>query len=300
MKVACECRREATLTSAGSDLRREGRRSAQSQGIVGSDFVLTIDFDAEELWLADDPSNAKRPGVLSLGAYDAKVGLGLVLRLLQEKGLRATFFVPGKVAERYPESVRQILRVGHEVGVHGYTHRSPTGLSLDEEREELHRAIAVLRELGTEPSGYRSPSWDFSENTLALLAEAGLSYSSNMMDDVHPYLHSPWDVVELPVHWILDDAPHFWFDGGCWSQRISPPSAVRELWEEEFQGIHELGGLTVLTVHPQVIGRPSRLRMLSSFLDGVLNAAGVKVATAGEIAAAFRASRAGTGGAGES
>ena len=250
-----------------------------------SAFVLSFDFDAEEVWIGQSPENAARPGVLSQGTYGAKVGIELVLRLLAHKGVQATFFVPGRVAERYPDRVRQILEDGHEIAVHGYSHRSPTELSKEEEREELARALTVLRDLGAEPEGYRSPSWDFSEHTLSLLAEAGLSYSSNMMDDIRPYKHASFDLIELPVQWILDDAPHFWFDDvSGWNKKISTPGEVLEIWQEEFLGIHALGGLTVLTCHPQIIGRPSRLHLLDSFLDLVRRQPGVHLATAREIA----------------
>lgn len=254
-----------------------------------STLVLTLDFDAEEVWLAEEPGNAARPGVLSQGAYGARVGVGLVLELLERKALKATFFVPGRVAERHPEQVKRILAAGHEVAAHGYTHRSPTELTEQEEKDELGEALATLRALGADPVGYRSPSWDFSDNTLKLLQAAGLRYSSNMMDDVRPYRHAGCDIVELPVQWILDDAPHFWFDAaGNWSKKIATPSEVREIWEEEFRGIHALGGLTVLTMHPQIIGRPGRLRMLDAFLDAVLATEGVSVLTAREAAAAAR------------
>jgi len=259
-------------------------------GTDRSAFVLTFDFDAEEVWIGENPANPSRPGVLSQGTYGAKVGIELVLHLLRDKELSATFFVPGRVAERYPKRVEEILAGGHEVGVHGYTHRSPTDLARDEEEEELHKALAILRALGADPVGYRSPSWDFSENTLSLLADAGLTYSSNMMDDIRPYRHEAFDIVELPVQWILDDAPHFWFDDvACWNKKISAPSEVREIWEQEFLGIDALGGLTVLTMHPQIIGRPSRLAMLDAFVELVRGQRGVWIATAREVADHVRA-----------
>jgi len=253
-----------------------------------STFVPTFDFDAEEVWIGEDPANAGRPGVLSQGSYGAKVAVDLILRLLDRKGLRATFFVPGRVAEHHADKVRSILAEGHEVAVHGYTHRSPSELSREEEEEELTRSLAILRDLGADPVGYRSPSWDFSESTLSLLAAAGMSYSSNMMDDIRPYMHEGFGIVELPVQWVLDDAPHFWFAGATWTKKISRPSEVREIWEGEFLGIHELGGLTVLTMHPQIIGRPGRLPMLEAFLDFVKRRDGVLMCTAAEAAAAAR------------
>jgi peptidoglycan-N-acetylglucosamine deacetylase len=255
----------------------------------GSTFVLTFDFDAEEVWIGEDPGNARRPGVLSQGTYGAKVGVGLLLDLLARKDMLATFFVPGKVAERHSDKVRAIQDAGHEVAVHGYSHRSPSSLTADEEKRELEMALTVLRRLGAEPVGYRSPSWDFSERTLELLADAGIAYSSNMMDDIRPYMHHEWGIVELPVQWILDDAAHFWFDGtASWVKKIATPADVLAIWTAEFLGIHALGGLTVLTLHPQIVGRPGRLRMLEDFLDRVLAEPGVRVALAREVAEEFR------------
>src|SRR5215475_15020609 len=81
--------------------------------------AFTFDFDAEEVWIGDDPANANRPGVLSQGTYGAKVAVPLLLELLERHGLRQTFYVPGRVAERYPERVREILAAGHEIATTG-------------------------------------------------------------------------------------------------------------------------------------------------------------------------------------
>jgi len=247
--------------------------------------VLSFDFDAEEVWLADDPENARRPGVLSQGRYGAKVGVPLILTLLDETGLRATFFVPGAVAARYPDRVREILAGGHEVALHGYTHRSPAALSPAEEEDELRRSLEVLRALGAEPVGYRSPSWDFSERTIGLLAREGILYSSNMMDDLRPYRHEGTSLIELPVQWMLDDAAHFWIDGTTgWTKKISTPAEVLEIWSGELEGVRRLGGLFVLTMHPQFIGRPSRLAMLRELVAVMKSCTDLWVATAREIA----------------
>ena len=68
---------------------------------------FTFDFDAEEVWIGEDPENAHRPGVLSQGTYGAKVAVPAdLLALLERRGVRATFFVPGRVAERHPGAGR--------------------------------------------------------------------------------------------------------------------------------------------------------------------------------------------------
>ncbi len=245
--------------------------------------AFTFDFDAEEVWIAEDPANAGRPGVLSHGTFGAKVAVPLILELLERHGVWATFFIPGRVAERYPERVRQIVDAGHELGHHGYTHTSPTALSRAEEEAELVKGLEVLRAFAP-VEGYRSPSWDFSPATKELLQRHGFRYSSNLMDDLRPYRHEGSHLVEIPIHWILDDAAHFWFGGSTWDKKISTADEVRSIWEAEFRGCRNLGGAWVLTMHPQIIGRPYRLELLDHMLDFVKQHDDVWLATCSELA----------------
>jgi peptidoglycan/xylan/chitin deacetylase (PgdA/CDA1 family) len=221
---------------------------------------------------------------LSQGAYGARLGVGLILEILARRRVPATFFVPGRVAERHAERVQEIAAAGHELGHHGYTHTPPAQLSRDEEAGELARGKRILESFGVEVAGYRSPSWDLSAHTLPLLQQHGLRYSSNLMDDIRPYRHEGSSIVELPVQWILDDAAHFWFDASTWNRKISTSAEVRSIWEEEFLGIRRLGGCCVLTLHPQIIGRPGRLALLDEFIGFVQRYDDVWLATCGEIA----------------
>ena len=246
--------------------------------------AFTFDFDAEEVWLADDPAAAERPGRLSQGAYGAKVAVPLILEVLARHGVPATFFVPGRVAERHPGRVAEIVAAGHEIGHHGYTHTSPTALTPAQEEEELLRGLDALARFTTRVRGYRSPSWEFTPHTLALLERHGFEYSSNLMDDIRPYLHSGAGIVELPVHWSLDDAAHFWFAEDEWSKKISTVEEVEAIWRAEFEGIRRLGGCCVFTMHPQFIGRPGRLPLLEAMIAPARETPGVWVAQAHEIA----------------
>jgi peptidoglycan-N-acetylglucosamine deacetylase len=246
---------------------------------------FTFDFDAEELWIGEDPENANRPGVLSQGTYGAKVAIPRILEVLERHGVRATFFIPGRVAERHSQRVREIVEAGHEIAHHGYTHTSPTKLDRAAEDEELRRGKAVLEAFGVEVRGYRSPSWDFSAHTLDLIEQHGFRYSSNLLDDIVPYRHEGLGIVELPVQWILDDAPHFWFDGATWTKKISTTGEFLQIWREELTGIRAFGGCAIFTMHPQIIGRPSRLLALDEFIGWVRSHDDVWVATCGEIAA---------------
>ena len=250
-----------------------------------SAFVMSFDFDAEEVWIGEDPANAHRPGVLSQGTHGPRVAIPLLLDLLDRHGIPATFFVPGKDAERHASAVRDILAAGHEVGHHGYTHTSVLQLDAEQERAELTRGLEVLTGLGATVTGYRSPSWDLTAITLDLLKEHGFTYSSNLMADIRPYTHAN-GIVELPVHWVLDDAAHFWFDGATWTKTIRNNDEVMRLWVDETEGIHALGGLTMLTTHPMLIGRPGRLRLLDEYLAWVKGIPGIWIATAHDVASA--------------
>jgi peptidoglycan-N-acetylglucosamine deacetylase len=247
--------------------------------------AFSFDLDAEEVWIGEDPANRDRPGVLSQGTYGPKVAVPLILDLLERHRVRATFFVPGVNVQRHRTAVQAIVAAGHELALHGLTHTSPTRLTPEAEADELERSYELLTGLGAEVTGYRSPSWDVSPVTLDLLEGRGLRYASQFMDDLRPYRHPGRSIIELPVQWILDDAPHFWFSAADWGRTIRTTGEVETIWTDEFEGIRELGGSWILTMHPQIIGRPSRLALLDRMLGRVVAADDVWVATCADIAA---------------
>ena len=137
-----------------------------------------------------------------------------ILRLLKKYSLKATLFVTGWAMERYPEVVAEIVAQGHEIGHHGYHHEWLDDIGLDEEKVIMNKGISLIKDfVSGGPVGYRSPSWEFSPHTIRLLKENHFTYTSNMMNSDLPYLHKldseEIDLVELPVSWIMDDAPIF-------------------------------------------------------------------------------------------
>lgn len=246
--------------------------------------VLGFDFDAESGWISRDPAVVDRPGVLSQGQYGAKVGVPRILELLDAEGVRASFFVPGWVAERYPEQTRAIRDAGHEIGHHGYLHERVRPDDPDGERTAFSRGLQALQEVvGVRPVGYRSPGWELTPISLDLVRGAGMLYSSNLMDDAWPYVH-PGGVVELPVQWLLDDAPFFMFNPTYVNRPIQMTYLVEQQWREELLGAAEFGGLFNLTMHPQLIGHPSRLRMLRRLIRLLKERDDVWLATCQEVA----------------
>lgn len=250
--------------------------------------ALTFDFDSETNWLSRDPANVKRPGTLSQGTFGARVAVPKILDLLEQEGLRATFFVPGWVAEHRTERAEAIVRAGHEIGHHGYLHRWVDPDHPEQELEEMELGLEALKSrLGVVPSGYRSPAGETSENLIRLLADRNFLYDSSLMDSVDPYYHClPGDAagpVELPWHWSLDDAPYL-FHSIKNPKPIYPNEAILSIWKAEFDAIHQEGSLFNLVMHPQGIGRPSRRALLRDFIAFTRSYPGVWYATCHEIA----------------
>jgi peptidoglycan/xylan/chitin deacetylase (PgdA/CDA1 family) len=86
--------------------------------------------------------------------------------------------VPGHTADHHPDAVAAILAGGHEVGHHGYLHRSSETLDVSGQRAELEQGLTALGRHGVRPLGYRSPGWELTPDTLGMLAELGFSYDS--------------------------------------------------------------------------------------------------------------------------
>lgn len=242
--------------------------------VAGSAFpiLLTFDLDAESAILARDPADAHRPVTLSRGQYGPKRGLPRLLALLRREQIPATFFVPGWVVEHYPAAVDAILQEGHELAHHGYHHIPPANQSPEEEEAALVAGSeAIRRASGQAPVGYRSPSWEFSAITLLLLERYGFRYSSNCMDDDRPYIHQrdgqATGLVELPVQWLLDDFPFFGVNPQRGMLGQTPPEVAYAAWSAELAGLaREEGSCFVLTMHPQLIGRASRVLLLERLI----------------------------------
>ena len=259
-------------------------------------LCLTFDFDAETNWMSRDPANIRRPGTLSQGTYGAKVGVPMLLDLLKEEDLRATFFVPGWVAENRTRRVEAIVAAGHEVGHHGYLHKWVDPDKPAEEEEELIRGLEALKSrVGITPVGYRSPAGETSSNLIRLLAENGFLYDSSLLDAVSPYRHRLPDgrsgPIELPWHWSLDDAP-FMLTSISFHRPIFTNEHILGIWKTELREIHRWGGLVNVAMHPQAIGRPSRLAMLREFIAYARTLEGVWITTAQEAARAWQAQEA--------
>lgn len=258
--------------------------------LSGCTVALTFDFDAESSWLAAGQSGR---AALSRGTYGVDEGMPRILDLLETLAIPATFFVPGDTARRHADMVARIYEKGHEIGHHGDVHEAPQQLSPGEERAVLERGIEALARHGVTPVGYRSPGGEVTENTFPFLAGLGFEYDSSLVGRDSPYwIDLPERrraLVEVPFAWELTDSAHFLFAfGPTYMAGMSAPSKVEEIWWGDFEGAHQEGGVFVLTLHPEIIGRRHRMRLLERTLRHMLEFRDVRFMRMREVADAFR------------
>jgi peptidoglycan-N-acetylglucosamine deacetylase len=251
---------------------------------------ISFDVDNETLSLARGET---APSPLSGGEYGALTGFKRILKLLDRHDIPASFYVPAVAALLHPDMIPAILRRGrHEIGVHGWIHEVATEIDdRAEERRLLTQAIGALTQAtGKRPVGYRAPQWAFSRHTLGLLLEAGFLYDSSLMAMDEPYElignGKPSGLVELPVDWILDDAPYFNKSGA-----LPSPDLVFKTFHDEFELAYEERTYFMLTLHPHIIGHRSRIIHLDKLIGDIKARPGVWFATAEEIAAYVKAAK---------
>lgn len=248
--------------------------------------ALSFDLDNETPRLRD---NIRSPGALAQGEYGSRAGLPRILALLKRHRIPATFFMPAMIAHLYPKSVKAVLKDGHEIGMHGWIHERNSKLTEAQERLLMKRAYDTLTKvIGKPPVGIRTPSWDFSPNSLKLIKELGLLYDSSLMADDRPYellMHGkPTGIVELPVEWILDDYPYFGFSRYAAIRPHISPESVLDIWKKEFDVAYKEGTLFLLTMHPHIIGHRSRMVILDKLVRYIRRHKGVWFATHEAIA----------------
>lgn len=253
---------------------------------------LTFEVDAETEFLSIDPEWAQHPSVMSMCRFGPTTGIWRLLTLLKQRAVPATFFVPGYVAETYPDVVRGIVENGHEVAVRGYSHESLPALSPREQADALQRAIdAVERTAGLRVSGYRAPGLDTTEYTLGMLSERGLVYDSSLMGNDVPYFVSPdtYPLVEIPVHWTLAEKPHFIF--AYEARKVGPMASLAQVyrnWELEFEGAYKYERGMVLALDPSYSGYYSRLIRLERLITYIQSFPEVAIVSALDMANRWR------------
>ena len=249
--------------------RVRGGRSLQPETWPnGARVAVLLSFDVDNDTITIARNEVPSIGAMSQGEYGARVGLRRVVDLMDRHEIPASFFIPAVSLVLRPDMVDVIQESGrHEFGVHGWIHELNTALDAETERDLVNRATNYLEDVtGRRPVGYRAPSWNFSPATLNILRAQGFLYDSSLMADDRPYElmqdGEPTGMVELPVEWILDDAPLMNPRGDSYTS----PRELLQVYIDEFDKAYEEGTMFLLTTHPHIIGHRSRIIILEELI----------------------------------
>ncbi len=265
---------------------RAGRSLQPERWPNGARVAVLLSFDVDNDTILLARSTNPSIGAMSQGEYGARVGLQRVVDLIDRHSIPASFFIPAVSLILQPDMVDVIQQSGrHEFGVHGWIHELNTELDADTERDLIGRATDYLESVtGRRPVGYRAPSWNFSPNTLRIIRGFEFLYDSSLMADDRPYEllqnGEATGIVELPVEWILDDAPLLNPRGTSYTS----PRDLLQVYIDEFDKAYEEGTMFLLTTHPHIIGHRSRILILEELISHIQSVGNVWFATHEQVA----------------
>mgnify|MGYP003694716811 CR=1 FL=1 len=228
------------LAQARRRASRAGRRLRPAEWPGGARCAVALSFDSDHE-TSDLRDGGKSIGRLAWGQFGNRVGRAAHPRPAgNATASRASFYVPAVTALLHPDEQRRIVAEGHEIGIHGWIHELNSVLPHEAERDLMLRSADTLEQVsGVRPVGLRTPSWDFSWNTLAIETEMGLLYDSSLMSDEDCYEllldGEPCGVVELPVEWVRDDAVYFMMNRFSALRPYTPPADVLDIFRREFE-----------------------------------------------------------------
>jgi peptidoglycan/xylan/chitin deacetylase (PgdA/CDA1 family) len=279
---------EAQLREASSHVRA-GRSLNPKMWPNGARAAVAVTFNvnnsANQLARGDTAVVA-----MTGGEFGAAQGLARVLSLLDEHEVPSTFFVSAVAAMVDPQMLPEILkRKRHEIGVLGWSDENVVALNdAAEESRLLTRAVDYLtKAAGRKPIGARGPSGAISLHTMPLLKKAGFLYDSTLQARDEPYevmlQGQASGIVELPVNAYINDY-RFLTSARTGPGLLPSPELVFEQFRDDFDIAYQEGTLSVLTLHPHVVGMRSRIIYLDQLIRYMKSKPGVWFATAEQIA----------------
>ena len=265
---------------------RAGRTLTPMSWPNGARVAVCLSFDPDNFSTQMRRGDSNNIVGISLGEYAPMTGIPRLVKLLDKHDVPASWYIPAVAAMLHPEMIQAIKkRPRDEVAIHGWIHENPMTLNDPEEEWRLiTQSLDLLEEQwGRRPVGNRNPSWTMSPYTIDLLKKAGLLYDSSlqMMDEPHDILvdGQSTGLIELPVNWILDDAPLI----GPRSA-LPSPRLIMKTFMDDFDVAYREGTMFMLTMHPHLTPQRSRIKYLEELIVYMKSKPDVWFATGEEIA----------------
>jgi peptidoglycan/xylan/chitin deacetylase (PgdA/CDA1 family) len=213
-------------------------------------------------WPADEPIGRH---------FSVTRALPRILALLEELGLRATFFVEGLNTELYPDTLVEVGAAGHEVAYHGWCHEQWAELSPTREVQLLRRGVSAMGALGLRPRGFRPPGGRLTDGSATALRDLGFAYCSPAGRGVGVGR----GIAILPFRWGMLDAYHYLPRFGPLRKRdhgsaeVLPPSRFGATLDAGLRAAIEDGRHLSMVFHPFLAEPAERFEVMSEALAAV-------------------------------
>lgn len=271
-----------------SPIARRTPRALPGNARVGVWIIPNI-----EHFLFDRPSTSLTPITTGLVPdvlnyswrdYGPRVGAWRMMDVLARHGVKVTAALNSDVCKFYPQLIEAGCERGWEWMAHGKNNSSlVTKLSEDDERSLINEVISTIQAAtGTRPRGWLSPALSETHNTPDLLAEAGIEYTANWVNDEQPYAMKvkKGSLVSLPYAIELNDIPAF-------LDLKQSGETFATMIRDTFDVLHEEGAtqprIMAISLHPFLIGHPHRSKPFERALEYIRKKGDVWFATGSEI-----------------
>jgi allantoinase len=225
--------------------------------------------------------------------YGARVGIWRMMRILKGLDIKGTVALNSDVCHHYPQVVEACVELGWELMGHGRTNSaSMNGLPEDQERAVVADVLATIEQkTGTRPIGWLGQGLAETHRTIDILAEHGIRYVGDWVNDEQPYplrtTHGS-EIIAMPYSIEINDIGIFMrrgFTGPDYDRMI------RDQFDLLYEEAAETAKVMCIALHPYITGVPFRARYLESALAYMREKEHVWFATGSEILAAYTAQR---------
>jgi len=230
----------------------------------------------------------------TLREYGNRVGIFRLLKAFDKYNVKPTFAVNTRLAERYPYLINKISERGDEILCHGWHMDAPHygGQDKADEAALIEKSLAGLRTItGQAVEGWISPSKSQSSNTPELLAENGIKYMCDWINDDMPYpFRTPaGEILAMPLSTELED--RFIMQHNLHSEAEYADQIIDAFDFLHTEAADQGGRMLALSIHPWMLGQPHRIGRLEQVLEYIMGHSDVWSASAGEIATAWHSSQ---------
>ena len=246
-----------------------------------SQVVNLLTFDIEDWYHANYDSVDL--SVAGAGESHFRANMDMLLQLCSDAGCKATFFVLGQIGEQHPETVRAIVRAGHEVASHGYGHQLAYRQTYAEFKADVKKSAEILQTVtGEKVCGYRAPSWSIvkrNHHYLEALEELGLQYDASIfpvktflygIPDAPIEIHHPTvngrqlNLLEVPMSVARIGSRNIGYSGGFYFRLLSTWLIKRVIRSGNAAGRH-----SIVYLHPRELD-PSEQRLKLPLLESFI------------------------------